>query len=35
VIGTLAAARSGGLRNPAMVASVAFVIESASISLPS
>src|SRR5258708_31523032 len=27
VIGTLAAARSGGLRNPAMVTSVAFIVE--------
>jgi hypothetical protein len=33
VIGTLAAARSGGLRNPAMVASVSFLIEAAVISL--
>jgi MFS transporter len=33
VIGTLAAARTGGLRNPAMVASVSFVIEAGVISL--
>jgi MFS family permease len=33
VIGTLAAARSGGLRNPAMVASVSFLIEASLISL--
>jgi hypothetical protein len=33
VIGTLAAARSGGLRNPAMVASVSFLIEAGVISL--
>ncbi|HWN63242.1 MAG TPA: MFS transporter, partial [Streptosporangiaceae bacterium] len=33
VIGTLAAARSGGLRNPAMVASVAFIIGGGAISL--
>ncbi|MDQ2810981.1 MAG: MFS transporter [Actinomycetota bacterium] len=33
VIGTLAAARSGSLRNPAMVASVAFIIASGAISL--
>jgi nitrate/nitrite transporter NarK len=33
VIGTLAAARSGGLRNPAMVTSVAFIIEAGAISL--
>jgi hypothetical protein len=33
VIGTLAAARSGGLRNPAMVASVAFIIEAGAITL--
>jgi hypothetical protein len=33
VIGTLAAARSGGLRNPAMVASTSFVVESAVIAL--
>jgi MFS family permease len=33
VIGTLAAARSGGLRNPAMVASVSFIIGGVAISL--
>jgi MFS family permease len=33
VIGTLAAARSGGLRNPAMVTSTAFVIAAGAISL--
>lgn len=33
VIGTLAAARSGGLRNPAMVTSTAFIIEAAAIAL--
>ncbi len=33
VIGTLAAARTGGLRNPAMVASAAFIIEAGAISL--
>ncbi len=33
VIGTLGAARSGGLRNPAMVASVSFIIEAGAISL--
>lgn len=33
VIGTLAAARTGGLRNPAMLASVAFFIEAGAISL--
>jgi Major Facilitator Superfamily len=33
VIGTLVAARSGGLRNPAMVTSTAFVIEAGVISL--
>jgi hypothetical protein len=33
VIGTLAAARSGGLRNPAMVTSVAFIIDAGAISL--
>jgi hypothetical protein len=33
VIGTLAAARSGGLRNPAMVASVSFIIGGGAISL--
>jgi hypothetical protein len=33
VIGTLAAARSGSLRNPAMVASVSFLIEAGAISL--
>ena len=33
VVATLAAARAGGLRNPAMVTSTAFVIESAAIAL--
>jgi MFS family permease len=33
VIGTLVAARSGGLRNPAMVASVSFIIAGGAISL--
>jgi Major Facilitator Superfamily len=33
VIGTLAAARSGGLRNPAMITSTAFVIEAGVITL--
>jgi hypothetical protein len=33
VIGTLAAARSGGLRNPAMIASSAFIIEAGAIAL--